>query len=236
MENKPDGKLRAGFKQFNKFMLLLWRLGLGPWVNMWPDVSGRIMVLVHIGRKSGQRRFTPVNYAIIDGDIFCVAGYGSLADWYRNIKADSKVEVMLPDGWWEGKAEEIVDVSGNLPVLRQVLVASGIVAPMMGVRPKKMDRREADLIGAKLKGADLRGASLRGAHLIGADLRGADLRMADLTGADLRAADLRGANLTGSIFLIQSQLESAKGDTETTFPPALTRPAHWSPSETVHGF
>ena len=105
-----------------------------------------------------------------------------------------------------------------------------------GVRPKKMDRRGADLIGAKLKGADLRGASLRGAHLIGADLRGADLRMADLTGADLRAADLRGANLTGSIFLIQSQLESAKGDTETTFPQALTRPAHWSPSETVPGF
>jgi uncharacterized protein YjbI with pentapeptide repeats len=105
-----------------------------------------------------------------------------------------------------------------------------------GVRPKKMDRRGADLIGAKLKGADLRGASLRGAHLIGADLRGADLRMADLTGADLRAADLRGANLTGSIFLIQSQLDAAKGDTETTFPPALTRPGHWSPSETVPGF
>jgi uncharacterized protein YjbI with pentapeptide repeats len=105
-----------------------------------------------------------------------------------------------------------------------------------GVRPKKMDRRGADLIGAKLKGADLRGASLRGAHLIGADLRGADLRMADLTGADLRAADLRGANLTESIFLIQSQLDAAKGDTETTFPPALTRPRHWSPSETVLGF
>jgi uncharacterized protein YjbI with pentapeptide repeats len=105
-----------------------------------------------------------------------------------------------------------------------------------GVRPKKMDRRGADLIGAKLKGADLRGASLRGAHLIGADLRGADLRMADLTGADLRATDLRGANLTESIFLIQSQLDAAKGDTETTFPPALTRPRHWSPSETVLGF
>ncbi len=95
------------------------------------------------------------------------------------------------------------------------------------VRHKKKDHRGADLIGAKLKGADLIGANLRGAYLIGADLRDADLRMADLIGADFRGADLRGANLTESIFLIQSQLDAAKGDTETKLPPPLTRPTHW---------
>ncbi|MEV4182509.1 pentapeptide repeat-containing protein [Streptosporangium canum] len=95
------------------------------------------------------------------------------------------------------------------------------------VRHKKKDRRGADLIGAKLKGADLRGANLRGAYLIGADLRGADLRMADLIGADFRGADLGGADLTESIFLIQSQLDAAKGDSATRLPPSLTRPAHW---------
>lgn len=96
-----------------------------------------------------------------------------------------------------------------------------------GFGGKKKDRRGADLIGAKLKGADLRGASLRGARLIGADLRGADLRLADLIGADLRGADLRGADLTGSLFLIQSQLDAAKGDAATVLPPSLNRPAHW---------
>jgi uncharacterized protein YjbI with pentapeptide repeats len=95
------------------------------------------------------------------------------------------------------------------------------------VRHKKKDYRGADLIGAKLKGADLRGANLRGAYLIGADLRGADLRIADLTGADLRGADLRSADLTESLFLIQSQLDAAKGDIETKLPPPLTRPTHW---------
>jgi uncharacterized protein YjbI with pentapeptide repeats len=95
------------------------------------------------------------------------------------------------------------------------------------VRRKKKDHRGADLIGAKLKGADLRGANLRGAYLIGADLRGADLRMADLIGADFRDADLRGADLTESIFLIQSQLHSAKGDIQTKLPSSLTRPTHW---------
>ena len=92
----------------------------------------------------------------------------------------------------------------------------------------KKNYRGADLIGAKLQGADLRGANLRGAYLIGADLRGAHLRLADLTGADLRDADLRGANLIGSIFLIQSQLDAAKGDTQTKLPPLLTRPGHWN--------
>jgi hypothetical protein len=84
------------------------------------------------------------------------------------------------------------------------------------------------LIGADLQGADLRGASPRGAYLIGADLRAADLRMADVIGADFRGADIRGADLTGSIFLIQSQLDAAKGDAGTRLPPPLTRPTHWS--------
>ncbi|MDQ2714296.1 MAG: pentapeptide repeat-containing protein [Chloroflexota bacterium] len=95
----------------------------------------------------------------------------------------------------------------------------------------KRDYRGADLIGANLIGANLIGANLRGAYLIGADLRDADLRMADLTGADLRGADLKGADLTGSIFLSQSQLDAAQGDTETKVPSQLTRPTHWYEAE-----
>ena len=91
----------------------------------------------------------------------------------------------------------------------------------------KLDRRGADLIGARLNAADLRGANLRGAYLIGADLSGADLRLADLTGADLRGADLRGADLTRALFLSQSQLEAATGDTSTRVPASLAHPASW---------
>ncbi|MDF2683947.1 MAG: oxetanocin resistance protein [Brevibacillus sp.] len=93
---------------------------------------------------------------------------------------------------------------------------------------KKAYGRGADLIGAKLRGADLRGANLRGAYLIAADLREADMRMADLIGADFRDADLRGANLTDCIFLTQTQLNAAKGDTSTKLPPSFTRPPHWN--------
>jgi uncharacterized protein YjbI with pentapeptide repeats len=59
-----------------------------------------------------------------------------------------------------------------------------------------------------------------------------DYRGADLIGAKLEGANLGGANLTGSIFLIQSQLDSAKGNDETRLSPSYVRPAHWSSSGT----
>ncbi|AXB43158.1 pentapeptide repeat-containing protein [Amycolatopsis albispora] len=95
------------------------------------------------------------------------------------------------------------------------------------VRGKKKNHRGADLIGARLANAKLAGANLRGAYLIGADLRGADLRLADVIGADFRDADLRGADLSESIFLIQSQVDSARGDGRTALPRSLAAPAHW---------
>lgn len=94
-------------------------------------------------------------------------------------------------------------------------------------RHKNYDRG-ADLIGANLKGADLRGANLRGAYLIAADLRDTNLGGADLIGADFRDTDLRGADLSKSIFLTQTQINAAKGNTRTQLPSALTRPSHWS--------
>jgi hypothetical protein len=92
---------------------------------------------------------------------------------------------------------------------------------------RKRDRHRADLVGAVLTGADLRWTNFRGALLIGADLSRADVRVADLLGADLRGANLSGADLRGAIFLIQSQLDSARGDPATRLPATLTHPAHW---------
>ncbi len=93
---------------------------------------------------------------------------------------------------------------------------------------QRRDYRGADLIGRNLQGADLRGANLRGACLIGADLRSADMTGADVTGADVRGANLGRARLGGALFLTQAQLDSARGNAETTVPTALTRPTHWA--------
>lgn len=131
-------KMRQNFKQFNKFMMLMWRLGLGPWINIWPEGIGRIMVITHKGRKTGLRRQTPVNYTIIDGDIYCTVGFGKGADWYKNMLKDPNVEIWLPDGWWAGKAEDISEVENHNILIREVLIASGFAAPMFGIDPKKL--------------------------------------------------------------------------------------------------
>jgi uncharacterized protein YjbI with pentapeptide repeats len=93
--------------------------------------------------------------------------------------------------------------------------------------PKRKDRRGAQLLGADLRNVALRGANLRGAQLLGADLRGVDLHLADVTGADLRQANLAGADLRGTLFLLQSQLDAARGDANTRLPAHVTKPTHW---------
>jgi uncharacterized protein YjbI with pentapeptide repeats len=127
-----------------------------------------------------------------------------------------------------GSAESLAEL--DVDALRGEVNASLVRASELvraAAPGRRRNHRGADLFGARLRGADLRGASLRGACLIAADLSNADLRMADLIGADLRDADLRGADLTGSLFLVQPQLNAAKGDAATRLPPALARPAHW---------
>jgi uncharacterized protein YjbI with pentapeptide repeats len=119
-----------------------------------------------------------------------------------------------------------LDVHAHRGTVNTLLLRASELA-RAGARGKKKDHRGADLIGARLKGADLRGASLRGAYLIAADLRGADLRQADVIGADLRNADLRGADLSSTLFMVQAQLDAAKGDATTKLSSSLTRPAHW---------
>ncbi|WP_229373468.1 pentapeptide repeat-containing protein [Umezawaea beigongshangensis] len=119
-----------------------------------------------------------------------------------------------------------LDVAAHRQEVNGLLVRTSELV-RAGAGRRRKEHRGADLIGAKLRGADLRGANLRGAYLIGADLRRADLRTADLIGADLRSADLSGADLRESLFLVQAQLDAARGDAQTALPPSLTRPAHW---------
>jgi deazaflavin-dependent oxidoreductase (nitroreductase family) len=135
LDSKVAARLRYQFKNLNKFMLLMWRLGLGSWFKIWPRVSGQVMVITHTGRKTGLKRYTPVNYAIVDGELYCTSGFGRIADWYLNIKANPNIEVWLPEGWWVGFAEEVTDQEKRLPLMRQVLIGSGFAAFVFGINP-----------------------------------------------------------------------------------------------------
>lgn len=147
MSNPADQSARTAFKYFNKFMVLMWRLGLYRW-GMRNRYLGYIMVVTHTGRKTGRSRRTPVNFAIIDGDIYCVAGFGAIADWHRNLLVNPHVEVWLPEGRWVGRAMDLSDLPADqrIPLVRQVLINSGFAAYAAGVRPLSMSDAElADL-------------------------------------------------------------------------------------------
>ena len=138
-----DRQLLQAFRWLNRYMLLHWRLGLGPYANR-RELSGQIMVLVHVGRKTGRIRRTPVNYVILDGDVYCTAGFGAVSDWYRNLLANPQVEVWLPHGWWAGLAEDVSDSPERLALLRQVLIASGFAARAAGLDPMRMSDEALD--------------------------------------------------------------------------------------------
>lgn len=145
-DEQMEEMLRQGFKYFNRFMLLMWRLGLGTWVNIWPAVIGRIMVISHKGRKTGLSRQTPVNYTIIDRDIFCTAALGEKSDWYKNMMKNPEVEVWLPGSWWVGVAEDVTDSEIRFPYLMQVLLASGFAARAAGINPHTIPEDEFEVV------------------------------------------------------------------------------------------
>ena len=135
LSQTTEERLRTIFKFFNRFMVLMWRLGLGSWM-IGTKYGGYILVIKHTGRKTGLTRFTPVNYATIDGDIYCTSGFGKSADWYRNIQSNPEVEVWLPNSRWAGVAEDVTDAENRTELLRHVITASGFAGPLFGVNPK----------------------------------------------------------------------------------------------------
>jgi deazaflavin-dependent oxidoreductase (nitroreductase family) len=134
-------RMRGAFKQLNRFMVLIFRLGAGWLLSAWPPVTGRILVLMHHGRKSGTLYRTPLNFAEVDGDLHIIAGFGPRTDWYRNLIQQGDTEVWLPKGRWRVIPEDVSDSPARLHLLRQVLIGSGVAAYGFGVPPTLPDDR-----------------------------------------------------------------------------------------------
>ncbi len=124
--------LRALFRLLNKgFIVPMFRMGLGPFVGN--PITGYIMVLKTIGHKSGLLRYAPVNYAIHEGNIYCLSGFGKIAHWYKNLTANPQIEIILPSGTISGNAVTVTDADERLSIMRQVLKNSGFAGFMSGI-------------------------------------------------------------------------------------------------------
>ena len=115
------------------FMVPVFRLGIGPFFGN--PIWGYVMVLKTTGRKSGKTRYSPVNYAILSGNIYCMAGWGQIADWYRNMISNPNIEMILPGRALAGIAEEITISTERRTALREVLKAGGFAGFLFGVNP-----------------------------------------------------------------------------------------------------
>ena len=130
----------AGFNQTPKFILrllhlppqIVYAIGLGPLIG------NVVLLLTTIGRKSGKRRVTPLQYEEIDGVIYLGAALGQKADWFRNIQANPKVEVRVKSRHFQGLAEPITDTQR--------------IADFLEVRL----RRHPKMIGAMLRAEGIR--------------------------------------------------------------------------------
>ena len=126
--------LRYVFWLLNKFFMVpIFRLGIGPFFGN--PIWGYMMVLKTTGRKSGKTRYSPVNYAILNGNIYCMAGWGQVADWYRNLLLSPQIEMILPGRALAGIAEEVNGSTERITALRKVLKAGGFAGFMLGFNP-----------------------------------------------------------------------------------------------------
>lgn len=92
-------------KNVQKLHRFLYAIGLGPLVGK------IILLLTTIGRRSGKKRVTPLQYEMIGSDYYLGSARGLQADWVRNIQANPNVEIRVGRRHVQGFAEVVTDVS-----------------------------------------------------------------------------------------------------------------------------
>ena len=133
--------MRRFFWFLNKFFMVpIFRLGLGPFFGN--PFTGYIMVMKVIGRKSGKTYYVPVNYAIKDGNVYCISGGRRSSDWFRNLMAKPEVELILPGGAIFARTEEATDPNEKLSVTRQILRNAGFAGFFEGYNPRAISDEE----------------------------------------------------------------------------------------------
>ncbi|HSG41584.1 MAG TPA: nitroreductase/quinone reductase family protein [Anaerolineales bacterium] len=95
----------AKMKNVQKLHRFLYAIGLGPLVGK------IILLLTTIGRRSGKKRVTPLQYEMIGSDYYLGSARGLQADWVRNIQANPNVEIRVGRRHVQGFAEVVTDVS-----------------------------------------------------------------------------------------------------------------------------
>jgi deazaflavin-dependent oxidoreductase (nitroreductase family) len=134
----PGGKLS---RKLFRLPIVLWRLGFGP-------VVGKVLlIMTHIGRRSGKVRRVALEYRRRDGRIYVISAW-SRSDWLKNIQAEPRVTVQTADGAQAMRARVLSTgedyyqaylMVENDPFIRPALEAAGVDVSLAGF----MNHRDA---------------------------------------------------------------------------------------------
>jgi F420H(2)-dependent quinone reductase len=120
-------RIQRAFRFVNRYAAVpLLQAGLGPLCNS--PLTGSLMVLRTKGRTSGLWREAPLGYLVMDGHVYCCAGFGHRTQWLRNIEADPHVELLLPTMAVSGIAEEVTDPAEWNRGMRALMTSLGIIS------------------------------------------------------------------------------------------------------------
>jgi deazaflavin-dependent oxidoreductase (nitroreductase family) len=110
----------------NQIVLPLLRSGLGAVISN--PATGYLLLLRTRGRRTGLTREVPLGYVVLDGALYCCAGFGEQTAWYRNVLADGRVEVVLPGRTFVGRASPVTDPDEWLRAYRALMGSLGVVS------------------------------------------------------------------------------------------------------------
>jgi deazaflavin-dependent oxidoreductase (nitroreductase family) len=114
-------------------MVPMLRGPLGSWVGS--PVVGYLAVLTTTGRRTGRERHTPLNYAILDGSVYLLAGFGPRTDWLANLRDHPHVLVRLPGRTISGLAEVVDDPDEAIRAAVAVAHNAGFATVFEGLNP-----------------------------------------------------------------------------------------------------
>ena len=97
---EPDKPLIVNIKYpTGQFTRRLYRLPVQMWrLGLKRLFARRILILATVGHKTGQVRYTALEYHKVAGRKYFYSGWGSQSAWYRNIQANPCATIQSSDG------------------------------------------------------------------------------------------------------------------------------------------
>ncbi len=143
--NHPNDNIRKKtlnkYKRLNKYLVIpLYRLRILPLLGF-----GRIfLILTTIGRKTGKKRMTPLEYHWIEGIMTIFSGRGEDSGWLKNIRANP-ASVWVKHGFhsFPARVDFMSNENDKLKIIRWYVVKHSRSAKMLFGWNKKIDDPES---------------------------------------------------------------------------------------------